>query len=184
MAGQVCGVSQDIVPRGATDRGSAADSLRAPGLTTGHAGRERCRTTVILAVNGSKRRRALLRSGSRLVTVRVMWRRFALIWLSLSLAIASGPAFAARSPDCPKAPSSSMADGHDGMAGTHGDMDCRAENCSPDCAAVCPGTIMPSGIAAVEPAAPMMDQRAARASTMPRSTALAATDPPPRTIFS
>ena len=32
MAGQVCGVSQDIVPSGTTDRGSAADSLRGQSL--------------------------------------------------------------------------------------------------------------------------------------------------------
>jgi len=120
-----------------------------------------------------------------------MRRILALIWLSLSLAIASGPAFAVPSPDCPKAHSSSMADGHDemtdghdGMASTHGDMDCCAESCAPDCAAVCPGTIMPPEIAAVAPAGPRMEQRAPWPSTMLKSAALAATDPPPRTIFS
>jgi predicted lipoprotein with Yx(FWY)xxD motif len=113
-----------------------------------------------------------------------MRRILALIWLSLSLAIASGPAFAVPSPDCPKADSSIMADAHGGMSGTHDGMDCCAENCSPECAAVCPGTIIPSGTAAAEPAEPRLGQRAACPSTMLKSAALAATDPPPRTTFS
>ena len=118
-----------------------------------------------------------------------MRRFFALIWLSLSLALASVPALAVPSPDCPKANSSHMADshmaaGHDGMTGDHQGMDCCAENCAPDCAAVCPGTIMPPGSAAVEPAEPLTAQHPAWASTPLRSAALAAADPPPRTIFS
>jgi hypothetical protein len=116
-----------------------------------------------------------------------MRRIFALIWLSLSLAIASGPAFAVPSADCPKTHSSSMADmpdGHDGMTDAHDGADCCAENCSPDCAAVCPGTIMPPELAAVGPARPGTEQRAAWPSTTLRSAVLAAADPPPRTIFS
>jgi hypothetical protein len=112
-----------------------------------------------------------------------MRRILVLIWLSLSLAIASGPAFALPSPDCPKAQSSAMAD-HDGMAGDHDGMDCCADNCSRDCAAVCPGTIMPPGLAAVDPAAPAIELPAAWPSTMLRSAVPSATDPPPRTTVS
>jgi hypothetical protein len=118
-----------------------------------------------------------------------MRRILALIWLSLSLAIASGPAFAVPSADCPKAHSSmaDMADmpgNHEGMAGAHDGADCCTEHCSPDCAAVCPGTIMPPEAAAVQSAGPGIEQRAAFTSTMRRSAAPAASDPPPRTIFS
>ena len=118
-----------------------------------------------------------------------MRRILALIWLSLSLAIASAPAFAVPSPDCPKANSSHlagshMATGHDGMTADHEGMDCCAENCSPDCAAVCPGTVMRPEAAAVEPAEPMTAQHPAWASTPLRSATLAAADPPPRTITS
>lgn len=112
-------------------------------------------------------------------------RRFlALIWLSLSLAIASGPAFAIPSPDCPKAHASQMADGHAGMAGDEGDMDCCAENCERDCAAVCPGTVMPPELAAVEPPVQQLEQQAPRPSSKLTSARVAASDPPPRTIFS
>jgi hypothetical protein len=108
----------------------------------------------------------------------------ALIWLSLSLVIASGPAFAVPSPGCLKAYASSMADGHDRMADAHRGSDCCTENCSPDCAAVCPATIMTPELAVVEPAGPGMEQRTAWPPTMLKFAILAATDPPPRTIFS
>lgn len=117
-----------------------------------------------------------------------MRRLFVLLWLSLSLAFASGPAFAVPSSDCPKAHSemagSPMAAGHEGMAMGHDGMDCCADNCAPDCAAVCPGTVMPPDAAAVAPAPPRLEQHPARVSTPLFSIALAAADPPPRTTFS
>ena len=120
-----------------------------------------------------------------------MRRIFALIWLSLSLAIASGPAFAVPSLDCPKAHPSSMTGGHDrvtdrhdGLATSHGDMDCCAESCATDCAAVCPSMVLPPDSLGMKPAARRTEQRTLWPSTMLKSAALAATDPPPRTIFS
>jgi hypothetical protein len=182
MAGQVCGISQDIVPLGATDRGSAADSMkfRGPGDRT-RPGRRSNRGTVMLFQNCHLRWSALPGHHSSLIPIGVMRRILVLIWLSLSLAIASGPAFALPSPDCPKAQSSAMADGHEGMAGDHDRMDCCADNCSRDCATVCPGTVMPPAVAGVEPAGPAIEQRAAWLSTMLRSAVLATSDPPPRT---
>ena len=129
-------------------------------------------------------------TGSSLISFRAMRRIFALIWLSLSLAIASAPALAIPSAECPKAHPSEMAesrmtDGHDGMMmDDHAGMDCCAEHCSPDCAAVCPGTIVPPEIVAVYPSAPRVGQHAAWSSTPLKSATLAAIDPPPRTIFS
>lgn len=132
---------------------------------------------------------ALPIDGSTLISFRVMRRLLALIWLSLSLTLASAPALAFPSPDCPKAQSSKMASSpmasdHEGMTKGHDGMDCCAENCLSNCVAVCSGTMMPPAAATIEPAKPMMAQLAARPPTLLKSIALAGNDPPPRIIFS
>lgn len=105
-----------------------------------------------------------------------MRRLIALIWLSLSLALASGPAFAVPSSDCPMANSSEM-------AASHHQMDCCAESCAPSCAAVCPGTIMPPKARETAPAEPSGEQLAGWTGAVLDSVDLPGTDPPPRTTF-
>ena len=193
MAGQVCGVSQDIVLQGTTGRGSAADSLRGPGHGFQHDwGPNRPGETAIRSSIGLLRWSELLRNGSSHIPIGAMRRILALIWLGLSLAIAPAPApaLAIPSADCPKTHSSGMAesgmaDGHrEMMMDDHAGMDCCAEHCSPDCAAVCPGTIVPPEASAVYPSALKIEQHAAWSSAPLKSATLATTDPPPRTIFS
>lgn len=106
-----------------------------------------------------------------------MWRLCALIWLALSLAVASGPAFAVPSPECPMASSSHMAGGHD-------EMGCCTEHCAADCATVCAGTLMLPVIGASTVAVPITEQLAARRATRLLSANLKGADPPPRTTFS
>lgn len=105
-----------------------------------------------------------------------MLRLFALIWLSLSLALASGPAFAVPSADCPMANSADV-------AASHRQMDCCADTCAPNCAAVCPGTIMPPERGEGAPAELTGDPLAAWTAGTLDSADLPGTDPPPRTIF-
>lgn len=107
-----------------------------------------------------------------------MRRLFALLVLALSLAMAAGPAFAAvPKADCP------MASGRE-MHGSHQDMDCCQQTCAPECAAICPGAVMPFPGRAAAPADPIADQRAMTPVDALHSIDLAGADPPPRTTFS
>lgn len=106
-----------------------------------------------------------------------MRRLLALLVLALSLAMASGPAFAVPKADCPMAGSGHMQVGHE-------DMDCCQKTCSPECATVCPGAVMPFPGRAAAPAARVGDQVAMRPVDMLHSADLAGADPPPRTTFS
>ena len=106
-----------------------------------------------------------------------MQRLFALIVLALSLAMTSGPAFAVPRADCPMA-----ASGH--MQGGHEDMGCCQETCAPECAAVCPGAVMPFPGRTAAPADPITDQLAMKPADVLHSVELAGADPPPRTTFS
>ena len=105
-----------------------------------------------------------------------MRRLIALIWLSLSLALASGPAFAVPSTDCPMANSAQAAAGHH-------QMDCCADACTPSCAAICPGTILAPEGGQAALAALAGGQLAAWPAGALESVDLPGTDPPPRTIF-
>ena len=105
-----------------------------------------------------------------------MRRLIALIWLSISLALASGPAFALPSTDCPMANSSET-------AASRQQMDCCADACAPNCAAVCPGTIIPPKASEAAPAELAVGQLAAWVAGALESIDLPGTDPPPRTIF-
>ena len=106
-----------------------------------------------------------------------MRRLFGLIVLALSLAMASGPAFAVPKADCP------MASGGE-MHGSHQDIDCCQQSCAPECAAVCPGAVMPFPGRAADPADPIRSQLAMRSADTLHSVDLAGADPPPRTTFS
>lgn len=109
-------------------------------------------------------------------TRKAMRRLIALIWLSLSLALASGPAFAVPSADCPMANSPEP-------AASHQQMDCCADACAPSCAAVCPGTIMPPKASGAVPAELAGGQLAGWTGGVLDSVDLPGTDPPPRTNF-
>ncbi len=104
---------------------------------------------------------------------RHMRRLFALLWLALSLAITSGPAFAAPAANCPMSASSQMQDKHDGM-------DCCAVTCASECAAVCPAGVMsqPCTATVLKPSARHNPPRPANALL---SAHRAGPDPPPRT---
>ena len=107
-----------------------------------------------------------------------MQRKFFLFWLALFLAATSGPALASLGPDCPMATSSMS-----GMA-NHEGMDCCKPTCSPDCAAVCPGAMVPARSVATTPG-----DLARQPFKLPPMVGLAsierdAADPPPRTTFS
>lgn len=106
-----------------------------------------------------------------------MRRLFALTVLALSLAMASGPAFAVPKADCP------MAASHQ-MQGGDGGMDCCAETCAPACAAVCPNAAVapPGGGAA--PVELMGNQLAIGPLQALPSAKPSSIDPPPRTTFS
>lgn len=107
-----------------------------------------------------------------------MWRLLILLWLALTLAVASGPAFATPSPECPMANSSQMAGGHD-------EMDCFTERCAAECAAFCAGALMLPVIGATaEAVEPIAEQRAVWWATKLASADLKGTAPPPRTTFS
>lgn len=107
---------------------------------------------------------------------RQMPRLLALLWLALSLAVASGPASAMPAANCPMSKSSQM-------RGEHDNMDCCAVTCASECAAVCPSGVMPRvGIAS--PLKPAAGKAAPRPADALRSAGRADTDPPPRTTFS
>lgn len=105
-----------------------------------------------------------------------MRRLFALIVLALSLALASGPAFAIPAADCPMSASSSSAMNHD-------EMNCCKPTCAPNCATLCPAAVEPSTGRAEAPAE-LIGTRLAGLSPAPlHSTDLSGADPPPRTTF-
>ena len=106
-----------------------------------------------------------------------MRRLLALIVLALSLALASGPAFAIPAADCPMAASSSSGMSHD-------EMGCCKPDCAPSCATLCPGALVPSIGRAEVPKDPVGTQLAALNPAPLYSTDLSGTDPPPRTTFS
>lgn len=106
-----------------------------------------------------------------------MRRLFLFVWLALSLATVSGPALAAPSPDCPMSGKSS------GMAG-YDHMDCCKAMCASDCAAVCPGVMVPASSATSTPSGKAPPVFHLALSPEPASARLAAAVPPPRTIFS
>lgn len=106
-----------------------------------------------------------------------MRRLFLFVWLALSLATVSGPAFAAPSPDCP------MATAPSGMA-SHDGMDCCKPTCAPDCAAVCPGVMVPTWSMDTNPAGLTKSAYHLGLAPEPLSAMLAGADPPPRTTIS
>jgi hypothetical protein len=106
-----------------------------------------------------------------------MRRLIALIVLALSLAIASGPAFAVPAVDCAMAGSSSSGMSHD-------EMDCCKPDCAPSCATLCPAGVVPTIDRAEAPAEPIAQLLAALKPAPLHSTDLSTTDPPPRTIVS
>lgn len=105
-----------------------------------------------------------------------MRRLFAMLWLALSLSVASGPAAAVPAANCPMSASSQMQDEHD-------DMDCCAVTCASECAAICPPGVMPD-LDIATPSTVAARQDNARPIDVLGSVDWAGTDPPPRTIFS
>jgi hypothetical protein len=95
------------------------------------------------------------------------------ILLTVSLAAASGPAFAAPSADCP------MTHGSKGMI-DHEKMGC----CPPACAVNCPPAVLAAievDLPKVEPSVP---PAVAMAAHLLHSVGLTAADPPPRSTIS
>ena len=113
---------------------------------------------------------------ARLIS-RVMRRLFALIVLAVSLALASGPAFAVPAADCPMAGSSKTMH-HEGS------RDCCKPACAPNCAMPCPNFVVPPLGRTASPAESLGAKAFALLATALHSTDLSGTDPPPRTIFS
>lgn len=107
---------------------------------------------------------------------RQMLRLLALLLLTLSLAVASGPASAVPSVSCPMSASSPMSDNHD-------EMDCCAVTCASECAAVCPSGVMPRMGAAPLTSSTQKPDTPRPADAL-RSAERVGTDPPPRTTFS
>lgn len=107
-----------------------------------------------------------------------MQRMLALIWLTLSLAFASEPAFAMSQADCPMTLSSSSSAMH------HDSNDCCKSSCTAACATGCPAMIMAAIHRAAAPAEPIASQLLPFAVTPLQSVNPSGTDPPPRTIFS
>lgn len=107
---------------------------------------------------------------------RPMRRLITLLWLTLSLAVASGPAFATPAVNCPMSGSSQM-------AGEHDKMDCCEVTCASECAAVCPAGVMTQAgrATALKQATEQNSWKPAEA--LP-SARLTSTDPPPRTTIS
>lgn len=97
-------------------------------------------------------------------------RLFLAILLAISMAGASGPAFAAPAADCP------MAHMPGGM-GDHGKMGC----CPPECAVTCPPAMLAAVATDLQVIEPALLPIAAPAMDLLRSFNPAATDPPPRT---
>lgn len=106
-----------------------------------------------------------------------MRRLLALIVLALSLATASGPAFAVPAEDCPMAASSSATMSHD-------EMECCKPDCAPACAALSSGAMVPSVGRGEAPAGPIRTTLVALSAEPLHSSDLSGTDPPPRTTFS
>lgn len=106
-----------------------------------------------------------------------MRRLFALLVLALSLAMASGPAFAVPRVDCPMAQSNAM-------QGNHAEMDCCAAACAPDCATACPGAVIPFPENAKAPDELFGDMLRLRPTDSLPSAEMAGADPPPRSTFS
>jgi hypothetical protein len=106
-----------------------------------------------------------------------MRRLIALIVLALSLAIASGPAFADPAAECAMAGSSSSGMSHD-------EMGCCKPDCAPSCATFAPVGVIPAFGEPNTPAEPISKQLAALNPAPLHSTDLSSTDPPPRTIIS
>lgn len=108
---------------------------------------------------------------------RAMRRLFALIWLALCLAMASGPAFAVPAADCPMAGSSK---------GMHPDKDrnCCKPACAPNCAMPCPNVVMPSADVAAGPAELIRPLLVTSLAAALQSFDLSGADPPPKTIIS
>lgn len=107
---------------------------------------------------------------------RHMWRLLAMLWLALSLSVASGPASAVPAANCPMSASSQMQDKHD-------DRDCCAVTCASECAAICPAGVMPH-LGTAAPSMPAPRQDTAWPTNALISADRASTDPPPRTTFS
>ena len=106
-----------------------------------------------------------------------MRRLLAMIVLVLSLALASGPAFAVPKADCPMAESS--------MSGmSHDEMDCCTPDCAPSCATLCPGALVPSIGRVGSPTEPIGTPLLALSPAPLHSTDLSSADPPPRTTSS
>ena len=105
-----------------------------------------------------------------------MRRLFVLIWLALSLAFASGPAFAMSKADCP------MTAAHH-MTKQMG-KDCCAPDCAPSCATACPTAVMPHPERTAASTLRNALQLAAWTANALPSIEPAGTDPPPRTTFS
>jgi len=106
-----------------------------------------------------------------------MRRLIALIVLAVSLALASGPAFAVPATDCAMAGSSSSGMSHD-------DMDCCKPDCAPSCATLCPPAVVPAIGRADAPVALVSAPLVALMPEPLYSTDLSTTDPPPRTTIS
>lgn len=106
-----------------------------------------------------------------------MRRLIAMIVLALSLAVASGPAFAVPAADCSMAASSSSDMSHD-------EMDCCKPDCAPSCATLCPAAVVPAIGGAEAPAELIQMQLAALSPAPLHSTDLSGADPPPRITVS
>jgi hypothetical protein len=107
-----------------------------------------------------------------------MRRLFALIWLALSLAFASGPAYAMTAADCPMSASSSSSAMH------HDSNDCCKPACAANCVMACPAMVAPSRERAAVPVEQITKQLVAIRAAPLHSIDLTTTDPPPRIIFS
>lgn len=163
---------------GSADQRAIADHFFPQRLDLPTMGRRICRKycwieLTVMTVERSRMRRVATPSAS--AYGRQMRRLLAMLWLALSLSVASGPASAVPAANCPMSASSQMQDKHD-------DMDCCAVTCASECAAICPAGVMPQlGFATTSAPAPRQDN--ARPADALESAARAGTDPPPRTSF-
>lgn len=103
-------------------------------------------------------------------------RRFLdLVLVTVLLAFASDPAFAAPAPNCPMA--------HKQMAADHAKMDCCAPACAAECAIACPVGLVPQLGSAPKQRVHAVALSNGRVQAL-LSIDLADADPPPRTTFS
>lgn len=107
---------------------------------------------------------------------RHMGRLLAMLWIALSLSVASGPASAVPAANCPMSASSQMQD-------KHVDMDCCAVTCASECAAICPAGVIPH-LETATPSMPASSRDTPRLTEALGSVDRATTDPPPRTTSS